>query len=184
MRVLCCLDGSNAERMGKALEMLSANTPLEVGMIYVIDSRPRKDIDMIRERFLRPPMHPPPHASPPPQLGSHHPPPEMRPAQRPREEEMSEAEKSSAQEILDEGRRYFSGAEALEREGRPELEIVNAAAEWRADLLVVCSRAACHESRGVGPKSVGHVARFVVDHAPCPVLMLRPITRELFPIGV
>ncbi len=25
----------------------------------------------------------------------------------------------------------------------------------------------------LGPKSVGHVARFVLDHAPCPVLLIR-----------
>ena len=25
----------------------------------------------------------------------------------------------------------------------------------------------------IGPKSVGHVARFVLDHAPCPVLLAR-----------
>lgn len=34
----------------------------------------------------------------------------------------------------------------------------------------------------IGPKSVGHVARFVLDHAPCPVFLARPVTRELFPI--
>ena len=95
---------------------------------------------------------------------------------------MSEAERASAQEILNEGRRYFASAETLEREGRPELEIVNFAAEWRADLVVVCSRAAYRERREIGPKSVGHVARFVVDHAPCPVLLLRPLAREQFPI--
>ena len=95
---------------------------------------------------------------------------------------MSEAERASAEEILNEGRRYFATAEALEREGRPELEIVNLAAEWRADLVVVCSRAAYQKRREIGPKSVGHVARFVLDHAPCPVLLLRPLARELFPI--
>ena len=172
MRVLCCLDGTNAEQIGRALEMLSAIQPLTVGMLHVIDTRPRKDIDLIRERFLRPPMHPP-HHPPPPMHPPHHP---------PREEEMSEAERASAQEILDEGRRYLAGAETLEREGRPELEIVNVAAEWRADLVVLCSRATYRERREVGPKSVGHVARFVVDHAPCPVLLLRPLAREQFPI--
>ncbi len=95
---------------------------------------------------------------------------------------MSEAERASSQEILDEGRRYFTSAETFEREGRPELEIVNFAAEWHADLVVVSSRAAWREKREIGPKSVGHVARYVVDHAPCPVLLLRPLTREQFPI--
>ena len=176
MRVLCCLDGTNAEQIGKALEMLSAIQPLTVGMLHVIDTGPRKDIDLVRERFLRPPMHPPhppPHPPPPPMHPPHH---------IPREEEMSEAERASAQEILNEGRGYFASAETLERQGRPELEIVNLAAEWRADLVVVSSRAVYRERREIGPKSVGHVARFVVDHAPCPVLLLRPLAREQFPI--
>jgi nucleotide-binding universal stress UspA family protein len=152
--------------------MLSAVQALAVGMLHVIDTGPRKDIDLIRERFLRPPMRPP-HHPPPPMHPPHHP---------PREEEMSEAESASAQEILNEGRGYFASAETLEREGRPELEIVNVAAEWRTDLVVVSSRAAYRERREIGPKSVGHVARFVVDHAPCPVLLLRPLAREQFPI--
>jgi hypothetical protein len=28
----------------------------------------------------------------------------------------------------------------------------------------------------LGPKSIGHVARFVLDHAPCPVLLVRPLS--------
>ena len=172
MRVLCCLDGTNAEQIGRALEMLAATPPPTVGMLHVIDTGPRKDIDLIRQRFLRPPIYPPHHPSPP-----MHPPHRM-----PHEKEMSEAERASAQEILNEGRRYLASAEALEREGRPELEIVNLAAEWRADLVVVCSRALYGERREIGPKSVGHVARFVLDHAPCPVLLMRPLARELFPI--
>jgi len=95
---------------------------------------------------------------------------------------MLEAERTSAEEILSEGRRYFPSAEALERDGRPELEIVDLAAEWRADLVLVCSRAADQAEHDIGPKSVGHVARFVLDHAPCPVLLLRPLTKERFPI--
>jgi hypothetical protein len=31
------------------------------------------------------------------------------------------------------------------------------------------------------PKSVGHTARFVLDHAPCPVLLVRPLNRSQFP---
>jgi nucleotide-binding universal stress UspA family protein len=172
VRVLCCLDGTNAEQIGRALEMFSATQPLTVGMLHVIDIGPRRDIDLIRERFLRPPMHPP-HPPPSPMHPPHH---------IPREEEMSEAERASAQEILTEGRGYFASAETLEKEGRPELEIVNVAAEWRADLVVVGSRAAYRGTPEIGPKSVGHVARFVVDHAPCPVLLLRPRAPEQFRI--
>ena len=183
MRILCCLDGTNAEQMGKALEELSPLRALTVGMLHVTDTRPRKDLDLIRERFWRSPLHPPhlPLPSPHP----HHPPappPGPPPLNPPREEEIAEAERASAEEILNEGRRYFADAETIEKEGRPELEIVNLAAEWRADLVLVCSRAVYPGREEIGPKSVGHVARFVLDHAPCPVLLLRPLVREQFPI--
>jgi nucleotide-binding universal stress UspA family protein len=160
--------------MGKALKMFSAVEPLTVSMLHVTDARPREDMDLIRERFWRHPLH------------AHHPPaapPEHLPHPSPREEEISEAEKASAQEILKEGLSYCAGAETMEREGRPEREIVNLAAEWHADLVIVCSRAAYRMNEEIGPKSVGHVARFVVDHAPCPVLLLRPVTRQQFPIN-
>src|SRR5690242_15610753 len=39
---------------------------------------------------------------------------------------------------------------------------------WRADLVVICSRSPGGGGPSLGPKSVGHVARFVLDHAPCP----------------
>src|SRR5271166_522405 len=32
-------------------------------------------------------------------------------------------------------------------------------------------------------RSVGHVAPFVLDHAPCPVLLVRQLAREPFPIA-
>ena len=173
MRVLCCLDGTNVEQIGKALEMLSTAQPLTVGMLHVTDTRPREDMDLIRERFGRHPLHP--HH--PPTLPPEHP---RRPS--PREEEIFEAEKASAEEILEEGRGCCAGAETMEREGRPEREIVNLAGEWRADLVIVCARAAYRMKEETGPKSVGHVARFVLDHAPCPVLLLRAWARQEFPV--
>jgi nucleotide-binding universal stress UspA family protein len=129
--------------------MLHANA-LTIGVIYVIDSAPRGEIERQRERFLRPPRPP-----------------------MPRREQMQQAEEASAQDILEEGGRYFSGAELLRREGRPEREIVQCAAEWSADLIVICSRSINSGGPVLGPKSVGHVARFVLDHAPCAVLLAR-----------
>jgi nucleotide-binding universal stress UspA family protein len=125
----------------------------------VIDIGPREDIDRMRERFWRPPM-----------------------GHQPIRDEMQAVETAAAQEILSAGRAYVEKAETLVRQGRPELEIVNAAAEWKADVILVCSRAEYGEPPHVGPRSVGHVARFVLDHAPCPVLLVRPVAREQFPI--
>jgi nucleotide-binding universal stress UspA family protein len=101
----------------------------------------------------------------------------------PHKEEMLETEKASAKDVLSAARAYLTDAESMQREGRPEREIVNTAAEWRADVVIVCSRAEYGEKAQIGPRSVGHVARFVLDHAPCPVLLVRPFGRELFPIA-
>jgi nucleotide-binding universal stress UspA family protein len=158
MRILCCLDGTNVEAISNGIAMLSA-TDRTVAVIYVIDKGPHHEIEHTRERFFRPPT--PPLA---------------------REHQMLEVEQSSAREIVDEGLRYLPGAEVFQREGRPEREIVNAAAEWRADLIIICPRAEYRDKHQIGPKSVGHVARFVLDHAPCAVLLVRPINRDQFPI--
>jgi nucleotide-binding universal stress UspA family protein len=159
MRVLCCLDGTNAGQVSKATGMLSIAEPPTLGILFVTDTGPRHDIEHLRERFLR-------HPGPPP----------------PREEEMRQAERSSAHDILNEGLSHFPGAETLQRQGRPEREIVNTAAEWQADLVIICPRAEYGGRHSIGPKSVGHVARFVLDHSPCPVLLVRPLAREEFPI--
>jgi nucleotide-binding universal stress UspA family protein len=88
-------------------------------------------------------------------------------------EKMRQAEVASAQDILQEGLRYLPGTQTLSREGNPEREIIQGAAEWHVDLIVICPRASVFGGSALGPKSVGHVARFVLDHAPCPVLLIR-----------
>jgi nucleotide-binding universal stress UspA family protein len=160
MRVLVCLDGTNNEQVSKATEILSATQPLILGILYVIDTGPRKDIGQTRERFWRPPGPP-----------------------RSREDEMEQAELGAAQEVLNEALRHLPNAETFQRQGRPEREIVNLAAEWQADLVIICPRAEYDGKPMIGPKSVGHVARFVLDHAPCPVLLVRRLAREQFPMG-
>ncbi len=63
--------------------------------------------------------------------------------------------------------------------GRPERALVEAAAG--ADLLVLARDG---DLERLGPHSLGPVTRFVVDHAPCPVLLVwprRPTTTTLPP---
>jgi nucleotide-binding universal stress UspA family protein len=160
MRILCCLDGTNSEQITKAAAMLARTEPLTYGLLYVIDVGPRGDIERTRERFLRGPSGP----------------------LSPRHGQMRQAERASAQAILDEGLHSFPNAETLQREGRPEREIVNCAAAWSADVILIAPRAEYGGKPTIGPKSVGHVARFVLDHAPCPVFLARPVTREQFPL--
>lgn len=57
----------------------------------------------------------------------------------------------------------------IERVGPPEREVV-AAAEG-ADLLVLARDG---DRTHLGPRSLGPASRFIVDHAPCPVLLVWP----------
>lgn len=83
---------------------------------------------------------------------------------------LTTAAADAAAELLDSAaRRLGRPVRRLERSGRVEREVVHAAAD--ADLLV-CARDGDH--RRLGPHSLGPATRFVVDHAPCPVLLVWP----------
>jgi nucleotide-binding universal stress UspA family protein len=53
--------------------------------------------------------------------------------------------------------------------GKPAAEIVKAAREWPADVIVIGS----HGRAGVKRALLGSVAEAVMRHAPCPVLVVR-----------
>lgn len=161
MRVLCCFDGTNSAEIASAAAFLASSEATTYGLLFVTDSEPRREIERTRERFLR-------RASGP---------------LAPRERQMQQAEQAVARDILNEALKLFPGAETIERVGRPEREIVNCAAAWQADVILILPRANYGERPAIGPKSVGHVARFVLDHAPCPVFLARPVAREQFPPG-
>jgi nucleotide-binding universal stress UspA family protein len=151
MRILCCLDGTNSEQISKVLATMVDGTKQAVGLLYVVDSSPHREMERKREGLMRP----------------------RRPGGS-LDERMRQAEMAAIQEILSEGLHYIPGAEMLQRTGNPEREIVLQAAEWKADLIIICPRSLESGGPQIGPKSVGHVARFVLDHAPCPVLLVRP----------
>ena len=153
MRILCCLDGTNIEHISRALSTMITADERTIGMLYVTDSGPHHEIERKREWLLRP-RHP----------------------SGPLREKIQHAEAGAAQDIFQEGIRYLPQAETLSREGRPEQEIIQCASEWHADLIVICPRSSAFGGPNSGRKSVGHVARFVLDHAPCPVLLLRQHT--------
>jgi nucleotide-binding universal stress UspA family protein len=76
----------------------------------------------------------------------------------------------SSQEVLDAARdRLGRPADLISRRGRLEREVV--AAADGADLLVVARDG---DRSRLGPRSLGPATRFVVDHAPCPVLLVWP----------
>ncbi len=55
-------------------------------------------------------------------------------------------------------------------QGSPKHEIRRLLDDEGADLLVVFV-----QSHEVGPKSIGKEARFLIDHAPCPVLVVKQV---------
>jgi nucleotide-binding universal stress UspA family protein len=59
----------------------------------------------------------------------------------------------------------------LQRTGRIEREVV--AAATGAGLLIVARDG---DRTRLGPKSLSPISRFIVDHAPCPVLLIWPET--------
>jgi nucleotide-binding universal stress UspA family protein len=86
--------------------------------------------------------------------------------------QLAELAAVSAGELLDDAaRRLARPCDRMRRQGRVEREVVTAAAD--ADLLVVARDG---DRTRLGPKSLGKATRFVVDHAPCPVLLVWPET--------
>jgi nucleotide-binding universal stress UspA family protein len=59
------------------------------------------------------------------------------------------------------------------RTGEPGREICAVAAAVDAGLIVMF--ASRRQPIRSGPGSIGHTARFVLDHAPCPVLLIRGV---------
>jgi len=81
------------------------------------------------------------------------------------------AKKEAKQLISDFHRRLSPRATAHEFTpvGSPDAEIVNAAKEWPADVIVIGS----HGRKGLQRALLGSVAEGVMRQAPCPVLVVR-----------
>jgi nucleotide-binding universal stress UspA family protein len=150
--VLLCVDGASASQLvAAAVALVPASARWRA--VHVIDARGRLDLGALRLA-----------------IGGAGPLP-------PRQvEAIEEAARQHAAVVLDAAtaafvERGFSSEPGFVRLGEPGREICAAAIAWSADLVVL---RASHRSRPEpGPRSVGHTARFVLDHAPCPVLLIR-----------
>jgi nucleotide-binding universal stress UspA family protein len=83
---------------------------------------------------------------------------------------MADLAGEAAQALLDDAAERLGedvSSFTLAASGLPEDIVMQAAAE--VDLLVLA-----RDSRHPGPHSIGHAARFVVDHAPCDVMVVWP----------
>jgi nucleotide-binding universal stress UspA family protein len=92
--------------------------------------------------------------------------------------QLSAAEEQRAAVVLAEaataarGVGYQGQQETRVLHGRSGHEIVRALAELRADIVALYPRPPARQTPP-GPHSLGHAARFIVDHAPCAVLLVR-----------
>lgn len=87
-------------------------------------------------------------------------------------DELLSVAKQDAKGMLDDFRQRLAqqtGAMEFILTGSPATEIVKAAREWPADVIVIGS----HGRRGVPRVLLGSVAEGVMRHAPCPVLVIR-----------
>jgi nucleotide-binding universal stress UspA family protein len=78
------------------------------------------------------------------------------------------SEEEAAGLLADAAERLGRDATRTARRGRAEDEVLDAARD--ADILVLARGG---EPDHLGPKSVGHAERFVLDHAACAVLLVR-----------
>jgi nucleotide-binding universal stress UspA family protein len=91
---------------------------------------------------------------------------------RPNGEALDAISEQGARDLLVDARAALGRQAALDtRSGRIEHEVI--AAAGAADLLVL---ARDHDHAHRGPRSLGPTARYVVDHAPCAVLLIWPDT--------
>ena len=161
-RLLVALSGAEdpalvAELAGLVGQVRPEGSPLEIQLLHVVDSGPRGLL----------PIGPGPrrgHWPKPPEAGA--------------QTRMTAAEDEAASALLAGWRERFAGGlpgatiTTEVRRGQPEHEIIAASSALRASAVVLCARPRTGPTEP-GPRSVGHVARFVVDHAPVPVLLVR-----------
>jgi nucleotide-binding universal stress UspA family protein len=65
------------------------------------------------------------------------------------------------------------GHTLVTRQGNPEREIIRLAADEQVDLIVIDAGIVGDTPHGPGKHPLGRVARFVIDHALCDVLLIR-----------
>ena len=156
-RVLVCVAGAEAEPFWERVRALLPDDAT-VELYHVIDEAPARELDV---QFMRRPGHPPPPGF---------------------DARARAAETRGSDAILEDAVRALARAAGTNvGRGRPERAIVEHASESGASLVVLGCRPG-ELATPPEPHSLGHVARFVVDHAPCPVLLVRlPLTGQRAP---
>lgn len=151
MRVLALVDGFHTAELFDTLARLLRLDEVQLLLVYVQGPGPRAGLDLVRHRPGGRRL--PPH----------------------RERELIEAEFEGSSDALTEAARLAhllaGGVETMHLRGEPGRVVCEVAERQGVDLIAI--RAGGRDQPRAGPKSLGPTARFVADHGPCPVLLLR-----------
>ncbi len=157
MRVICAIGRRGGPELINRLTKIMVNKA-EYLLLHVIDTGPRHHL----EDYLRGPLHRLPH----------HDKPARQEAVKAAEETAGQA---SIEETMEAAQNVGLNVSSSIKQGRPEEIIVQVAHERQADLIVIWAREGAVGRAPIGPASVGHTTRFVLDHAGCDVLLLREV---------
>ena len=120
-------------------------------LVHVVDDGARGEIDLARGRLLPRPI--PPYRLRAIGTAEH------------------EAAEATLNEAAEDARTLGADVETVAAEGEPGRVLVRLADERSCTLVVV--GASVNRRQQPGRHSVGHTSRFVLDHSPCPVLLIR-----------
>lgn len=151
MRVLVLINGLHTSETFEALNRIIKLSEADLLVAHVRSPGPRAGLEVMRHR------------------------PGGRPIPAHRERELDEAEMAGGARAIAEAdqiaRSFATTVETAQLTGEPGRAVCELALSRRADLVVV--RAGGRDRPPIGPASLGPTARFIADHSPCPVLLLR-----------
>ena len=156
MNILCAIELRDGPEVVRRV-LGTTGSDHDLYLLHVIDTGPRRAL----EEYLHGPgmLHRPPAASP-----GH---------ERPIDEAELAVGNAALEETRQEAERAGFRIQTELLKGKPEQIIVKMAQAWTCQLIAIQASQGTQGRPHVGPESVGHIARFVLDHAPCDVLLLR-----------
>jgi len=151
VRILLVVDGLHTHELLGSVARTAPLAAAELWLVYVRGPGPRVGLDMVRHRPGR-------HALPPG-----------------RERDLNEAEVARGANALEEAERLAlplaSEVRTVQLDGEAGRVVCDLARAQGIDLVAI--RAGGRDQPPLGPQSVGPAARFIADHSPCPVLLIR-----------
>lgn len=151
VRVLLVIDGLHTQELLGSLARTSPLTEAELWLVYVRGPGARAGLEMVRRRPGGGPLPPG------------------------RERGLDEAESARAAESLGEAevlaRPLAAAVRTMQLDGEPGRVVCDLARAEGIDLVAI--RVGGKDQPPLGPRSLGPAARYIADHSPCPVLLIR-----------